>query len=81
MYNGWKHLEDYNLNGEDNYPFATVDGMPSWATFNIKASYQLTQNFTVQVGLENLLDTNYRVFASNISSAGRNVSVTVRGSW
>ncbi len=81
MYNGWKHLEDYNLNGEDNYPFATVDGMPSWATFNVKASYQLTQNFTVQVGLENLLDTNYRVFASNISSAGRNVSVTVRGSW
>jgi len=81
MYNGWKHLEDYNLNGEDNYPFATVDGMPSWATFNLKASYQLTQNFTVQLGVENILDTNYRVFASNISAPGRNVSVTVRGAW
>lgn len=81
MYNGWKHLEDYNLNGEDNYPFATVDGMPSWATFNLKASYQLTQNFTVQLGVENIFDTNYRVFASNISAPGRNVSLTVRGSW
>lgn len=81
MYNGWKHLEDYNLNGEDNYPFATVDGMPAWATFNLKASYQLTQNFTVQLGVENILDTNYRVFASNISAPGRNVSVTVRGAW
>ncbi len=81
IYNGWKHVEDYNLNGEDNYPFATVDGMPAWATFNIKASYQLTQNFTVQAGVENILDTNYRVFASNISSAGRNVSLTIRGSW
>jgi hemoglobin/transferrin/lactoferrin receptor protein len=81
MYNGWKHLEDYNLNGEDNFPFATVDGMPSWATFNLKASYQLTQNFTVQLGLENILDTNYRGFASNISAPGRNVSITVRGNW
>jgi hemoglobin/transferrin/lactoferrin receptor protein len=81
LYNGWKYLEDYNLNGEDNYPFATVDGMPSWATFNLKASYQLSQHFTIQLGLENLLDTNYRVFASNISAPGRNISVTVRGSW
>jgi hemoglobin/transferrin/lactoferrin receptor protein len=81
MYNGWKKLEDYNLNGEDNYPFATVDGMPSWATFNLKASYQLTQHFTVQVGLENILDHNYRAFASNISAPGRNLSVTIRGSF
>ncbi len=81
IYNGWKKLEDYNLNGEDNYPFATVDGMPAWTTFNIKASYQITHNLAVQVGLENLLDTNYRVFASNISSAGRNISLTVRGSF
>ena len=81
MYNGWKKLEDYNLNGEDNYPFATVDGMPSWATFNLKASYQLTTNFAVQLGVENIMDTNYRMFASNISAPGRNVSVTVRGTW
>ena len=81
MYNGWKHLEDYNLLGEDNYPFATVDGMPSWVTFNLRGAYQLTENFAVQLGVENLLNTNYRLFASNISAPGTNVVLTVRGTW
>ncbi|MEP6794809.1 MAG: TonB-dependent receptor, partial [Saprospiraceae bacterium] len=81
MYNGWKKLKDYNLDGEDNLPFATPEGMPAWTTFNLRGSYLLTKNFTLQVGLENILDENYRVFASNISAPGRNIVVTVRGSW
>ena len=81
MYNGWKKLEDYNLDGEDNLPFATPEGMPAWTTFNIRGSYQVTQNLSLQLGVENILDENYRVFASNISAPGRNVVVTVRGSW
>ena len=81
MYNGWKNLEDYNTVGEDNIAYATADGMPSWTTFNIKASYQLTPVFSIQAGVENIADSNYRVFASNISAPGRNVFATVRATW
>lgn len=81
MYHGWKNLEDYNLLGEDNYPFATADGMPSWFTINVRGSYQLTDALAVQLGIENILDANYRLFASNISAPGTNVVLTLRGTW
>lgn len=81
IYHGWKRLEDYNLLGEDNIAFATADGMPSWMTLNIKAAYAVSDYLTIQAGVENIMDTNYRVFASNISAPGRNISVTLRASW
>jgi hemoglobin/transferrin/lactoferrin receptor protein len=81
MYNGWKNLEDYNTVGEDNIAYATPDGMPSWTTFNIKASYVLSKTLSIQAGVENIADTNYRVFASNISAPGRNVFATIRATW
>jgi len=79
LYNGWKRLEDYRLNAEDNEAYATANGMPAWYTLNARASYQLQENVQLMVGLENILDANYRVFASNISAAGRNVTITLRG--
>jgi hemoglobin/transferrin/lactoferrin receptor protein len=79
MYNGWKRIEDYRLDAEDNENYATPDGMPAWYTLNAKASYQIKDNVQLMVGLENILDANYRVFASNISGAGRNVTLTLRG--
>jgi hemoglobin/transferrin/lactoferrin receptor protein len=78
IYNGWKHIKDYRLNAEDNESYATPFGMPSWVTFNIKTSYQVQKNLMLQVGLENILDTHYRVFASGISGAGRNFVVALR---
>lgn len=81
MYNGWKKLEDYNLDGEDNLPFATPEGMPAWMTLNLKASYQATKNLMVQAGVENILDENYRIFASNISAPGRNLFITLRAGF
>jgi len=79
LYNGWKRLEDYRLNAEDNEAYATSNGMPAWYTLNARASYQFQENVQLMVGLENILDANYRAFASNISAAGRNVTVTLRG--
>ncbi len=79
LYNGWKRLEDYRLNAEDNEAYATSNGMPAWYTLNARGSYQLNEKIQVSVGLENILDANYRVFASNISGAGRNVTLTLRG--
>ncbi|HPS64229.1 MAG TPA: TonB-dependent receptor [Ignavibacteria bacterium] len=77
-YNGWKHFWDYNTQGEDNFVDATPDGMPSWYTLNLSAQYQLTNNLSISAALENILDKNYRVFASGINAPGRNFIVTMR---
>lgn len=80
LFSGEKSLKDFNLIGEDNFVYATPQGMPAWSTFNIRTSYQLTKPLQIQLNIENLFDKNYRVFASGLSSPGRNVVVTVRAS-
>lgn len=81
QYSGWKRLKDYNLIGEDNIAYATAEGMPAWYTLNVRLAYQFTKNVYLQVACENILDLNYRQFASNISSPGRNFIITLRGSF
>ncbi|NDC28797.1 MAG: TonB-dependent receptor, partial [Crocinitomicaceae bacterium] len=71
-YSGWKRIKDYNMIGEDNFSYATAQGMPSWFTLNARVSYAITKDISLQVACENILDQNYRQFASNISAAGRN---------
>ena len=80
-YAGWKRLVDYNMIGEDNFAYATVDGMPSWFTLNARVSYSITKAISFQVACENILDQNYRQYASNISAPGRNFILTLRGSF
>lgn len=81
LFNGEKKSKDYRLGTEDNevYSADPKNGfMPSWYTLNLRASYNIKNYMTVQVGLENILDQHYRVFASGVSGAGRNLSVTLR---
>ncbi len=81
LYNGWKRLDDYNADGEDNAQYATADGMPSWMTLNWKGSLQVIKHLQIQLGVENILDRNYRAFASGFSAAGRNFLVGLRANW
>jgi hemoglobin/transferrin/lactoferrin receptor protein len=81
LYNGWKRLDDYNTYGEDNLQYATDFGMPSWYTLNVSTTWSITKNFKAQVAIENLLDQNYRVFASGISGAGRNLILKLRANF
>jgi hemoglobin/transferrin/lactoferrin receptor protein len=78
LYNGWKHVWDYNMLGEDNFADATPYGMPSWYTLNLSAAYQITPNVQIQTRLDNILDQNYRTFASGINAPGRNFVITLR---
>jgi len=78
VYNGWKRSADYNLGGEDNAQYATPDGMPAWYTLNLRLSYKVANWITVQGGIDNLLDTQYRTFSSGINAPGRNFIVTLR---
>ncbi len=80
-FSGWKHIEDYSSSGEDNLQYATTDGMPSWFTINLRASYNVINSLTLQVGVDNILDLQYRAFASGINSPGRNFLFTIKGNF
>jgi hemoglobin/transferrin/lactoferrin receptor protein len=80
-YAGWKRVVDYNMIGEDNFSYATAEGMPSWYTFNARVSYSITKDISFQLACENILDQNYRQFASNISAPGRNFILTLKGNF
>jgi hemoglobin/transferrin/lactoferrin receptor protein len=69
-----KLLSQYYLLGEDNIQYATENGLPGWATINMRGSYRLLKNnaLGLNAGIDNILDRNYRTFASGISGAGRN---------
>ena len=78
LYNGWKKIKDYNPSGEDNAQYATPDGTPSWITLNFKSSIRLHEKIVLQAGIENILDRNYRYFASGFSAPGRNFILALR---
>jgi len=78
MFNGWKRIKDYNPDGEDNGQYATPDGMPAWMTLNWRGSYTVTKNLSLQGGVENIFDRNYRNFASGFSAPGRNFIIALR---
>jgi len=77
-YNGWKRLKDYYIGGEDNENYATPDGMPAWLTLNLRTSYSFKKFITLNAGIENILDTQYRVFASGINGGGRNLYACIQ---
>ncbi|HNW70441.1 MAG TPA: TonB-dependent receptor [Bacteroidales bacterium] len=80
-FNGAKNLKDYNLEGEDNEQYATDKGMPAWVTANIHISYKVWKYITLQAGVDNIFDTQYRVFASGINAPGRNIYGAIRFSY
>lgn len=79
MFNGWKRVSRYDpTTTTDNLVQATEDGTPPWYTLNARATFNLRDALQLQFGLENILDTHYKTFASGISAPGRNFMVAVR---
>ena len=81
LYNGWKRPEDYNPGGEDNAQYATPDGTPSWLTLNLRTTVNLHKQLSLQAGIDNILDRNYRYFASGFSAPGRHVILALRSNF
>jgi hemoglobin/transferrin/lactoferrin receptor protein len=52
---------------------------PSWYTLNLKSSYQLSEQITLNFGVENITNQRYRTYSSGISAPGRNVIFGIRG--
>lgn len=81
IYNGWKRIKRYNPFGEDNQIYATKDGMPAWFTMNAKLSFNINDYVSIQTGVENMFDTQYRTFSSGINAPGVNIYGAVRVHW
>ncbi|WP_053337416.1 TonB-dependent receptor [Microscilla marina] len=81
-YQYWKFLSEFSDSSVDRPQFAVPDkGIPAWVTLNYRASYNLHPALTLQVAVENILDTHYRTFASGINAPGRNFIVSLRGKF
>lgn len=65
----------YAKDGDGN-PYA-----PSWYTLNLKTAYQISKAFTVDLGIENILDKRYRPYSSGIAAPGRNWIVALRAKF
>lgn len=86
LFNGRKPLSRYNLNGEDNIGYATLlgldgKGLPAWFTLNLSLNWSPVRNVTIYGGVDNILDTQYRIFASGINAPGRNFYAALRVSF
>jgi hemoglobin/transferrin/lactoferrin receptor protein len=81
VFNGAKKIIHYNPAGEDNIQYATPNGMPGWYTINLRTGIDIARNTQLQLGMENVLDKNYRYFASGMSAPGRNVVVALRWNY
>jgi hemoglobin/transferrin/lactoferrin receptor protein len=78
LFQGWKRAKDYSPSGEDNVQYSDAGKTPSWETYNLRGQWTLNKNVNLGFAIENLLDLRYRVFASGINSAGRNLVGTVK---
>jgi hemoglobin/transferrin/lactoferrin receptor protein len=78
QFQGWKRLNEYRLGAEDNEVYATPDGTPAFMIFNIRTQYQIANHSQLIAGIDNLLDTQYRLFASGINAPGRNLYLSYK---
>lgn len=78
LFNGAKKIKDYSPSGEDNINYATHIGTPAWVTLNWRVRYTIADKLQIAAGLENILDTQYRTFASGINAPGRNLYTSIR---
>jgi hemoglobin/transferrin/lactoferrin receptor protein len=97
LYNGRKAIEEYDIeSGTDNEEESPIEwilheesnsmiieyqGTPAWYTLNMSAMYRFSESFTVQLALENILDSHYKTFASGLSAPGRNFILTLRAKF
>jgi len=86
VYSGKKTFEELPVEEQGKTELYAIDSdgnpwSPSWYTLNFKAMYQLTDNFSLSSGLENITDQRYRPYSSGIAAPGRNFIISVRAAF
>jgi TonB-dependent heme/hemoglobin receptor len=62
-------------------PRIDPNGTPGWVTLNLRAGWQPGDRWSLQFGLENLLDENYREHGSGIDAPGISANVGLRATF
>ncbi len=75
------NIEHGLINNNPEPGESIYEGLPAWVTYNFYASYQFTKGFSINIGLENIMDIHYRNFGSGVSAPGRNFSIAFRGKF
>ena len=74
--------KDLRICTDPAHPGSTLgdacEGTPGWATLNLRAGITPLKGLRVDVGLLNILDTNYRIHGSGYDSPGINGKISVR---
>jgi len=83
VYSGKKTYEELPVEEQGKTEIYAIDAngnpwSPSWYTLNFKAMYQLTNDFSVSAGLENITDQRYRPYSSGIVAPGRNFIISLK---
>ena len=53
---------------------------PRWYTLSLMTNYEFNKNILLRIGIENMLDAQYRPYSSGIVAPGRGVFIGLRGS-
>ncbi|OEK03775.1 hypothetical protein BFP97_06665 [Roseivirga sp. 4D4] len=80
-YSGGIDFEDLAPSEQNKPQLYTTDGALPWAIVNINNSYRLNDRLSINLNLENLLDTHYRPYSSGISAPGFNAVFSVRANF
>ncbi len=75
---------DYRICEDPDNPGQLLEdcqGTPGWVTVNLRAGFILTDELALDLRLENLGDTRYRIHGSGIDAPGFNGMVELRGTY
>jgi hemoglobin/transferrin/lactoferrin receptor protein len=80
-FNAEKINKLFGQGNTDNPLEASPMGYPSWWVINTQVGYQHRGSLNLSLGLYNLLDVHYKVFASGISAPGRSIMASAKLSF
>lgn len=73
---------DYTFDPETNEIISEEYlGTYAYTLLNLYADWQFSERFSLNLAVENIMDTHYRPFASGVSGAGRNFIIALRGKF
>ena len=81
LFSAKKQIADFGDYATDNLDLMLPSGAPSWWSFNVESEVQLHPALKLRLGMRNVFDLHYRVFASGISAAGRGFYTSLHASF
>ncbi len=82
-YNGKFSFDDLAPSEQDKPHIYAIDQngnpySPGWVTLNFKSSFKIQDKYSLNIGMENILNNRYRPFSSGVVSAGRNLIISIK---